>query len=97
MFAMRFVYVLLFTAVLVAMLSLTASAADHPYHDQHDADYLRVASRFVQPVGTVLEWIVFRPLEGLTSWTDPDPERYSTRFSNLDCSGPRPQRGCRVE
>lgn len=90
---MRIVQTLAFATLLIVVSSPVA-ARSRTYNDQHDADYLRVASRFVQPVGTALEWLLFRPLEGLTSWTDPDPQAYSTRFPNLDCDGPRPQRGC---
>lgn len=93
---MRIVLALTFTA-LMALVPGPATARDHEYNDQHDANYLRVAARFVQPVGTILEWMVFRPLEGLTSWTDPDPQRYSTRFPDLHCGGLRPQRGCRTD
>jgi hypothetical protein len=66
----------------------------HPYNDQDDAFYLKVAARFVQPVGHTLEWILFRPMDALMGWTDPDPDRYAVRFPHLQCDSERPQRGC---
>jgi hypothetical protein len=79
--------------VLCALLTLAAPAAraDSEYTDD-DSGYLKVTSFFLEPVGRVLEWVVFRPIHAWHHFVDPTDsiEGGSRRV----CNGLRPRREC---
>jgi hypothetical protein len=85
---------LLFCAVL-ANASLVR--ADVEYTDE-DSEYLKVTSFFLEPVGQILEWTVFRPIHfvhHLINPSDPwDPEYRVYGGPKGVCTGLRPRREC---
>ena len=83
---------LLVTWVFSAMLLAPVAQADDVYTDE-DSEYLKVASFFIEPVGQLLEWLVFRPIHAIHHLVDPTediPYGSATRV----CSGIRPRREC---
>lgn len=74
------------------VLAGTASAEER-YSDK-DSGYLRVASRVVQPVGIILENVVFKPFTAFLSWSDPTLESTERIRHPRICSGLRPHRAC---
>jgi hypothetical protein len=79
----------------VFVLTLAASAAparaDTTYTDG-DSEYLKFASFFVEPIGRVLEWVVFRPVHAVHHWISP-AEGLEGRPGRA-CTGLRPRRDC---
>ena len=91
----RVAAVLLFVAVLT---SASLARADTEYTDE-DSEYLKVASFFIEPVGQILEWVLFRPIHFVHHLINPgDPAAPEGRvYSNNSrgrCSGSRPRRDC---
>ena len=82
-------------AALVFVLTLAAAAAparaESTYTDA-DSEYLKVASFFVEPVGRILEWVVFRPIHAVHHWISP-AETLDGRPAR-ECTGLRPRRDC---
>ena len=74
-----------------ALLVAPIARADEFYTDE-DSDYLKVTSFFVEPVGRVLEWVVFRPVHAIHHLIDP----WGRAEGGTDrvCSGLRPRREC---
>jgi len=70
-----------------------AARAEEKYTDD-DASYVRVAARVVQPVGLVLEAVVFKPFTALMSWSDPVSENTWNQLHPRKCHGQRPHRSC---
>jgi hypothetical protein len=80
---------------LVFVLALSAVStpcrADTVYTDA-DSEYLKVTSVFLEPVGRIVEWVVFRPIHTVYHWLSP--------AGGLDgrparaCTGLRPRRDC---
>ena len=79
--------------VLVLTLAATSSPAraDTTYTDA-DSEYLKFASFFVEPVGRILEWVIFRPIHAVHHWTSP-AETLDGRPAR-SCTGLRPRRDC---
>lgn len=83
---------ILVAASLCATLWVAPGAlADDPYTDE-DSDYLKVASFFIEPVGRVLEWVVFRPIHAIHHLIDPS-DRVEGGPDRV-CGGLRPRREC---
>ena len=82
-----------FAAVLLSASLLIApiARAETLYTDE-DSDYLKVSSFFLEPVGRILEWVVFRPIHFVHHLIDPTdrPDGVDDRV----CNGLRPRRGC---
>ncbi len=87
------------TGALAAFATMTILAtpgqasAEEVYTDA-DSEYMRVVSRVVQPVGIVLEAVVFRPFTALMSWSDPNMMRAERAEHPRECYGQRPHRAC---
>ena len=87
--------VMLFVAVLA---SAPLASAGEEYTDE-DSEYLKVTGFFLEPVGQILEWVVFRPIHFVHHLIDPsdpwEPENrvYSNNTRGM-CSGSRPRRDC---
>ena len=75
------------------LLLATAARADDVYTDE-DSDYLKVASFFLEPVGQLLEWLVFRPIHAVHHLIDPTEDRVIGGSTTRVCSGVRPRREC---
>jgi len=73
------------------LLVASVAHADDIYTDE-DSDYLKVASFFIEPVGRVLEWVVFRPVHAIHHLIDPS-DRVEGGPDRV-CSGLRPRREC---
>ena len=82
-------------ASLVLVLTLAATAtparADATYSDA-DSEVLKFSSFFVEPVGRLLEWVIFRPVHAVHHWISP-AETLDGRPVR-ECSGLRPRRDC---
>jgi hypothetical protein len=82
-------------ASLVFVLALAAAAApaqaDTTYTDA-DSEYLKFSSFFLEPVGRILEWVVFRPIHAVHHLTAP-AETLDGRPVRA-CTGLRPRRDC---
>ncbi len=73
------------------LLVAPIARADDIYTDE-DSDYIKVASFFIEPVGRVLEWVVFRPIHAIHHLIDPSDR--AEGGSDRVCSGLRPRREC---
>jgi hypothetical protein len=82
-FSLGFIFTLAATSVPVR--------ADTVYTDA-DSEYLKFTSFFVEPVGRLLEWVVFRPAHAVHHWTSP-AELLDGRPAR-ECTGLRPRRDC---
>jgi hypothetical protein len=82
-------------AGMVLVLTLAAfpgaGRAETLYEDA-DSEYLKVASFFVEPVGRILEWVVFRPIHAVHHWITP-AQTLDGRPAR-ECTGLRPRRDC---
>lgn len=82
-------------ATFIFILALSAAApparADTTYTDA-DSEYLKFSSFFVEPVGRLLEWVIFRPVHTVHHWISP-AETLDGRPAR-ECSGLRPRRDC---
>jgi hypothetical protein len=58
------------SSLCAVLLVAPMAHADDMYTDE-DSDYLKVASFFIEPVGRVLEWVVFRPIHAIHHFIDP--------------------------
>jgi len=80
---------------LVFFLSLATTSAparaDTVYKDA-DSEYLKFTSFFLEPVGRLLEWVVFRPVHAVHHWMSP-AETLGGRPAR-ECTGMRPRRDC---
>jgi len=82
-------------AALVFVLALatpSGSARAETVYEDADSEYLKVASFFVEPVGRILEWVVFRPIHAVHHWITP-AETLDSRPARK-CTGLRPRRDC---
>ena len=68
------------------------SARAETLYEDYDSEYLKVASFFVEPVGRLLEWVVFRPIHAVHHWISP-AETVDGEFAR-ECTGLRPRRDC---
>lgn len=81
-------------AIVAAMaLADPTTASAYEYTDE-DAGYIQVAARVVQPVGILLEAIVFKPFTALMAWGDSQSAREARRLHPRECFSSRPHRGC---
>ena len=80
-------------AAITVVGSPATAMADERYSDA-DSGYLRVASRIVQPVGIILDVVVFQPFTAWMSWTDPKIDSVEKRRHPRICTGPRPHAAC---
>jgi len=79
--------------VLVLALSIfPESARAETLYEDYDSEYVKVASFFVEPVGRILEWVVFRPIHAVHHWISP-AETADGPFAR-ECTGLRPRRDC---
>ena len=67
------------------------SRADTVYDDS-DSEYLKVSSFFIEPVGRILEWAIFRPIHAVHHWISP-AEQLEGRPGRAGTSL-RPRRDC---
>lgn len=72
----------------LALSILPGSARAETQYEDDDSEYLKVASFFVEPVGRILEWVVFRPIHAVHHWITP-AERLDGQ-----CTGLRPRSDC---
>lgn len=89
----------LHTALALAILAMTtvalpATASAEERYSDADSGFLRVASRVTQPVGIILENVVFKPFTAFLSWSDPTLVRTERVRHPRICSGLRPHRAC---
>jgi hypothetical protein len=77
----------------VTVLLAPVARADEVYTDE-DSEYLKVASFFLEPVGQLLEWLVFRPIHVVHHLIDPTEDTMIDRSTERVCSGIRPRREC---
>ena len=93
---MRMAAVLLFCTV---VSSAATARADTEYSDE-DSEYLKVAGFFIEPLGTILEYLVFRPIHyvhhGINPVDPSDPGSRAYISSRGVCTGLRPRRECGV-
>jgi len=89
-FAVKRSIAALFFVLVLGVLSGPAQA-ETAYEDG-DSEYLKFASFFVEPVGEILEWVVFRPVHAVHHWLSP-AETLEGRPAR-ECSGLRPRRDC---
>ncbi len=78
--------------VLALALSAAPASAVPPYEDEEGSNPLRVASYVMHPVGTILEWTVFRPLYFVGARLAPRQDYESQ--THLDCRRRPPPRQC---
>ena len=84
-------------ALLIFCAFLAAAPVAHadPEYTDEDSDYLKVTSFFLEPVGRILEWVVFRPIHRYHHFVDPYGRVDST--SKRVCTGLRPRRECGLQ
>ena len=72
----------------------SSASAEERYTDE-DAGYIKVAARIVQPVGILLENVIFKPFTAMLAWSDPPPLKHEIQVLHpRDCFSSRPHRGC---
>lgn len=76
----------------LALLIFPGSARAETLYEDYDSEYVKVASFFVEPVGRILEWVVFRPIHAVHHWISP-AETLDGRPAR-ECTGLRPRRDC---
>lgn len=75
-----------------ALSILPETARAETVYEDYDSEYLKVASFFIEPVGRMLEWVVFRPIHAVHHWISP-AETLNGRPAR-ECTGLRPRRDC---
>lgn len=78
-------------AALVAVSGTSAQAADQ--YDDQDSHPLRVVSYFLYPVGTVIDYAVFRPLHFVGRYLTPSNDN-NYDMDAKTCQGERINRLC---
>lgn len=78
--------------VSTVVLASTAIAETEPYRDEKGTNPLRIISYVVQPIGTLIEWAIFRPLHAVGSRIA--PERKTIPRPTGECRRERPSRLC---
>ncbi len=68
-----------------------AAHAETEYTDE-DSEYIKVAGFFLEPVGQMLEWLVFRPIHAVHHFVDAQ-DSVDERAQRV-CTGLRPRREC---
>lgn len=76
----------------LALSTFPGSARAETLYEDADSEYLKVSSFFVEPVGRLLEWVVFRPIHAVHHWISP-AETADGQFAR-GCTGLRPRRDC---
>lgn len=79
-------------AFILVLSTVPGSARAETLYEDEDSEYLKVASFFVEPVGRVLEWVVFRPIHAVHHWISP-AETVDGEFAR-ECTSLRPRRDC---
>jgi hypothetical protein len=81
------------TLVFVCTLAgaFSPAFAESTYTDA-DSEYLKFSSFFIEPVGRLLEWVIFRPVHTVHHWVSP-AETLDGRPVR-ECTGLRPRRDC---
>jgi len=85
-------------AVCVWLVCLSLAMPLHPawaedVYDDSDSGYLKFTSFFLEPVGQLLEWVIFRPIHAVHHAISP-AETLEGR-PRRECTSLRPGRDCR--